>query len=105
MSHQAFVLYPSGPSFDMDYYLKKHMPFVSAKFGPLGLKSWKIISFEEGAPFQVQATLEWDSIEAIDKAVASEAGKEVFGDVPNFYSEQPVLLKGPVVGAETISSS
>ncbi|UZP38432.1 hypothetical protein NXS19_006248 [Fusarium pseudograminearum] len=32
---QVLVVYPSGPSFDMDYYLKTHMPLVASKWGPL----------------------------------------------------------------------
>ncbi|KAF4967447.1 hypothetical protein FSARC_5020 [Fusarium sarcochroum] len=102
---QVLVVYPSGPSFDMDYYLKKHMPLVSAKWGPHGLKNWKILTFQDGAPFQVQATLEWESVEAFNKAESTDAGKEIFGDVKNFYSESPVLLKGPVVAAESVASS
>ena len=27
---QVLVVYPSGPSFDLDYYLKTHMPLVSS---------------------------------------------------------------------------
>lgn len=27
---QVLVVYPSGPSFDMDYYLKTHMPLVAS---------------------------------------------------------------------------
>jgi hypothetical protein len=26
----------------MDYYLKTHMPLVQEKWGPSGLKSWKV---------------------------------------------------------------
>lgn len=27
---QILVVYPSGPSFDYDYYIKTHMPLVSS---------------------------------------------------------------------------
>ncbi|KAG4263049.1 hypothetical protein FPRO03_10412 [Fusarium proliferatum] len=102
---QVLVVYPSGPSFDLDYYLTKHMPLVASKWGSYGLKNYKIITFQEGAPFQVQATLEWESLEVFEKAAASEAAAAVFGDIKNFYDGNPVLLKGPVVASETVASS
>ncbi|KAI6771435.1 hypothetical protein HG531_009060 [Fusarium graminearum] len=102
---QVLVVYPSGPSFDMDYYLKTHMPLVASKWGPLGLKNYKILNFQEGAPYQVQATLEWEGVEVFDKAAANEVTKEIFGDIKNFYNGEPMLLKGPVVAHESVSSS
>ncbi|KAI1071885.1 hypothetical protein NW752_001483 [Fusarium irregulare] len=102
---QVLVVYPSGPSFDMDYYLKTHMPLVASKWGPLGLKNYKILNFQEGQAYQVQATLEWDSVEAFDKAAANEVAKDIFGDIKNFYNGEPMLLKGPVVAHENVSSS
>ncbi|KAF4455742.1 hypothetical protein F53441_1941 [Fusarium austroafricanum] len=100
---QVLVVYPSGPSFDLDYYLKTHMPLVASKWGPHGLKDYKILTFQEGAPYQIQATLEWDSVEAFDKAAASEAAAAVMGDIKNFYSGNPMILKGPVVAHETFA--
>ncbi|EWZ33391.1 hypothetical protein FOQG_14011 [Fusarium oxysporum f. sp. raphani 54005] len=102
---QVLVVYPSGPSFDLDYYLTKHMPLVASKWGSHGLKNYKILTFQEGAPFQIQATLEWESLEVFEKAAASEAAAAVFGDIKNFYDGNPVLLKGPVVASETVASS
>ncbi|KAM0541961.1 hypothetical protein ACHAPJ_013023 [Fusarium lateritium] len=99
------LIYPSGPSFNMDYYVNKHMPVVASKWGPYGLKSYKILTFQEGAPYQVQAILEWPSVEAFDKAAASETSSEIFGDLRNYYSEgDPIILKGKTIASELVTS-
>lgn len=61
-----------------------------------GLQSWEILKFPADAPYQIQATLKWDSIESFEKAAAGEEGKAVFGDIPNFTESKPILLKGEV---------
>ncbi|KAF5019231.1 hypothetical protein F66182_8772 [Fusarium sp. NRRL 66182] len=102
---QVHVVYPSGPSFNLDYYTKTHMPLVAATWGPHGLKSYKVLTFEAGAPYQVQATLEWDSLEAFEKAGSSEENAAVFGDIVNFYSGSPIVLKGNIVASEAVAPS
>jgi len=91
------VLYPKGVKFNMDYYIKSHMPMVMKNWGPLGLQSWKVLSFGDGMPYAVQATLEFGSKEDFEKAGASPEAKEVMGDVPNFSDKEPVLMLGDIV--------
>ncbi|KAJ4316993.1 hypothetical protein N0V84_007588 [Fusarium piperis] len=100
---QVLVVYPSGPSFDHDYYLKTHMPLVVESWGPLGLLSWEILNFPADAPYQVQATLKWKSVADFEAAAASPAAEKVFGDIKNFTSAQPVLLKGDVVASQSLA--
>ncbi|KAH7014807.1 hypothetical protein EDB80DRAFT_864242 [Ilyonectria destructans] len=88
------IQYPSGPSFDLDYYLKQHMPLVSKTWGSEGLQSWEIVTFAEGSAYQVQATLRWDSLESFDKAAAGPSAATVFGDIPNFTTSKPDVFKG-----------
>lgn len=94
------VLYPAkeGYKFDMDYYLKTHMPLVTAKWGPHGLKQWYVTDLRHAAqPYSVQATLIWESgLEGLQKAQEA-SGAEVMGDVANFSSEQPVIVAGGIV--------
>lgn len=42
------ILYPSvsDATFNLDYYLKTHMPLVSKEFGPHGLKGWKVSRYD-----------------------------------------------------------
>lgn len=100
MSLTVTVLYPAkeGAKFDMDYYLKTHMPLVSNRWGPLGLKQWYITDLRQsGGPYSVQATLIWDTGFDGFKAANDAHGAEVMGDVANFSSEQPVLAVGGVL--------
>lgn len=92
------VLYPTkeGSTFDMDYYLQKHMPLVTAKWGSYGLTQWLVTDLRgTEQPYSVQATLIWESAASFDKA-REAAGAEVFADIPNFSSEQPIVLFGGV---------
>ncbi|PWY94747.1 hypothetical protein BO94DRAFT_283559 [Aspergillus sclerotioniger CBS 115572] len=93
------VLYSSGPSFDHDYYLKTHMPLVSSSWTPYGLVGWEIITFPADAPYQVQAILKWKSMEDFNAAATSDAAQAVFGDIKNFTTAEPTLLKGSVVAS------
>lgn len=101
MSLSVTVLYPAkeGAKFDMDYYLKSHMPLVSQRWGPHGLKQWYVSDLRESkGTYSVQATLIWESgLDGFQKANA-EHGAEVMGDVANFSSEHPVIAVGGIVG-------
>ncbi|KAK5111129.1 hypothetical protein LTR62_005328 [Meristemomyces frigidus] len=92
------VLYPKGTKFNMDYYMKSHMPLVGKKLGPHGLTSWKVLEFPSEAPFCVQATLEWDSQKSFEAAGASPEMKEVLDDVSNFSDNSPTMLPGAIKG-------
>ena len=91
------VMYPSGSGtrFDMDYYLKTHMPLVGARWSSKGLHDYKVvkgIATPDGTPppFQVMALLRFESAEAF-KAAADANGPEIFGDIPNFTDVQPAV--------------
>ncbi|KAJ4422190.1 hypothetical protein N0V82_003160 [Gnomoniopsis sp. IMI 355080] len=99
MSLTVTVLYPAkeGAKFDMDYYLKSHMPLVSKRWGPHGLKQWYVTDLRPSqGPYSVQATLIWETgLDGFQKA-NDEHGAEVMGDVVNFSSEQPVVAVGGI---------
>ncbi|KAK5626309.1 hypothetical protein RRF57_002024 [Xylaria bambusicola] len=51
------------------------MPLVQKLWAPYGLKSWKVAQYDnEGAPYIVQAWLEWESKDHSDRGVASDDG-------------------------------
>merc|ERR1712072_533476 len=91
---QVLVVYPSGPSFDLDYYLKKHMPLVAETWTPHGLLNWEVLTFQDDAPYQVQATLYWESMEAFERAAGQEGTAKIFADIPNYTTAQAIILKG-----------
>jgi len=82
----------------MDYYLSTHMPLVYKNWSPFGLKSWSVVEFPSDAEYCVQASLEWESEAARDKALQSDTVATVMGDVPNFSDKSPLLINGKVTG-------
>ncbi|PQE08927.1 Ethyl tert-butyl ether degradation protein [Rutstroemia sp. NJR-2017a WRK4] len=92
------VMYPKTETstFDMNYYMKTHMPLVQEKWGPHGLQNWTIYELDGKDGWSVQALLYWDSMESFAKAAEAEAEK-IMADVPNFSSEKPLLVKGTEV--------
>jgi uncharacterized protein (TIGR02118 family) len=91
------VLYPNGPGgkFDMDYYLRKHMPMVQERLGsPL-----RRMAVEQGLaggasgeppPFLAVGHLHFDSLEVFQTAFGAHAGP-ILADVPNYTNTQPVI--------------
>lgn len=86
----------------MDYYLKTHMPLVQEKWEKHGLTDWKVVQFQPGPdgskPYDVQAILTFKDAQSL--ATASEKdGGPVFGDIPNFSNQQPLLLNGDLISS------
>ncbi len=86
------VIYPKEAvsDFNMDYYLKTHMPLVEKIWGPFGLKSWSVVTLDPASGFHVQAFLVFESVEAFQKAPTDE----VLGDIKNFTSATPLKWFG-----------
>ncbi len=91
------VLYPngSGSRFDLDYYLKSHIPMVQQRLGaPL-----KRVAVERGVaggapgappPFLAAVHLYFESVEAFQGAFGPHAGP-IMADVPNYTNTTPVI--------------
>ena len=78
--------------------MSTHMPLVQKHWQQYGLNSWKVLKFGDDAPYCVQATLEFENMDAFGKAAKSEEASEVMGDIKNFSDKDPVLMPGEVVG-------
>ncbi|PVI08240.1 hypothetical protein DM02DRAFT_608307 [Periconia macrospinosa] len=93
------VLYPrkDGSTFDLKYYLDTHMPMVYKHWNSHGLKSFKVTQYGEG-PYTMNCSMEWDSVDAFKTAGTLACATEIFGDISNFSTEQPVIIGGEVVG-------
>jgi uncharacterized protein (TIGR02118 family) len=94
---KANVLYPhkDGGTFDMTYYLGKHMPLVKQRLGG----ALKGVSVDQGvaggAPnsppqFAVVATLLFDSVGDLQSALGAHSA-ELMADVPNFTNIEPSI--------------
>jgi len=96
------VCYKSGIRFDADYYSKKHLPLVAEKLRPHGMKDAevrKILGTPTGtqAAYQLIATLYFDDVAALEKALESPDGQVVVADIQNFYGGEPDLMIGEVL--------
>jgi uncharacterized protein (TIGR02118 family) len=91
------VLYPNSPgaTFDVDYYVGKHMPLVREKSGA----ACKGIAVDHGlaggapgapAAYIAMGHVLYDSVEAF-QAVFATHGPALLADIPNFTNVQPVI--------------
>jgi uncharacterized protein (TIGR02118 family) len=89
------VYYPTteGASFDHDYYRDKHVP--------LACKAWGLDSaiIEKGVsgPYVAAVHFTFDSMDAMNAAMALPGTGEVMADVANYTSIAPVLQVSEVV--------
>jgi len=91
------VFYPNttGATFDMAYYLNRHMPMVGQKLGD-ALKGMAVEhglgGGQPGTPptYLAMGHLLFDSVEAFQRAWAPHA-EAIVGDVPNYTNTQPTI--------------
>jgi uncharacterized protein (TIGR02118 family) len=98
------VFYPNkeGKTFDVDYYINKHVPLVSKTLG----SALKNASYEKGlastdpdtpAPYVAIASLYFESMEEFGKAFEKGA-PTLMADLPNFTDIEPVGQISEVIG-------
>lgn len=91
------VMYPNGDghTFDMAYYLHKHMPTVRQKLGG----ALKGVAVDEGLAggepgsrpaFLLLCHLLFESVEAFQSSFA-EHGQALVNDIPNFTNAVPTI--------------
>jgi uncharacterized protein (TIGR02118 family) len=92
---QVLALYnePADPTHFEQYYYGTHVPL--AKRIP-GLRKYTVskgpVAAQGGAEYYLVAILEFDSMEAIQAALASPEGQQTAGDLPNFATGGVSLL-------------
>jgi uncharacterized protein (TIGR02118 family) len=96
------VSYPKTETstFDLDYYLTKHMPLVASRWTHHGMTTPRVLQGTGslgGAPaFELIAMLEFPSREAFLEAAGAHAD-EIMGDIPHFTNVQPIVQFNEVV--------
>ena len=108
MPAKVIVLYPTTPvgaTFNLDYYLKTHMPLVLATWKDFGMTGYSVEKLEPNtasgaeSPYSMVATLEFESMEKFKSALGnSGAAGKIMGDIPNFSNREPLIIPGDVVG-------
>ncbi len=91
------VVYPDGEgkTFDMDYYLTKHVPLVAELLSEAlrGLaieKGLRGIAPDAPATYVVMGHLYFDTVQAFDNSLSPHAEK-IMGDFPKFTNIEPVI--------------
>jgi uncharacterized protein (TIGR02118 family) len=92
------ILYPKTESstFDMGYYLSKHVPLVLARPSNMGLRRIDVdaglggVAPGQPAPFAAIGYMTYDTLEELQGGLAVH-GAEVMGDIPNFTNVQPLI--------------
>lgn len=92
------VVYPRSECarFDYDRYRDSHLPLVEEKLGALGLKgayALRGLGAPDGgdAAFFAMAFLNFESPEALAKAMGSPEAGEVLADIPSFTNVRPTV--------------
>ncbi len=97
MIHTA-TLYPNGEgkTFDMDYYLNKHIPFLKSLVGD----SVKIISIDRGlpsnspdspVPYLAIGHMYFESMSALQNSITPEVLEKLMADIPNYTNSQAIV--------------
>ena len=89
------VFYPAaeGASFDHDYYRENHVPLCVRTWNP---KSAEIDKGIDG-PNVAAVHITFESLDALQQAMASEGTADILADVANYTSIAPVLQTSEIV--------
>ena len=90
----ALYKHPANPAVFDSYYFSTHVPIAKTI---AGLKRYEVstapVMTPQGpSPYHLVATLEFDSLNAIQQALASSAGKVTAADLANFAQAGVDLL-------------
>ena len=89
------VFYPSteGATFDHDYYREKHVPLCVSTWSPTSAEIDKGIDGPNVAAVHVM----FESLDALNEAMASEGTAVILADVANYTTIAPVLQTSEIV--------
>ena len=89
------VFYPSteGATFDHDYYRETHVPLCARTWNPVSAEIDKGID----GPNVAAVHLTFESLDALNEAMASEGTTFVMADVANYTNITPVLQTSEIV--------
>ncbi|KAI2615175.1 hypothetical protein GGR54DRAFT_632423 [Hypoxylon sp. NC1633] len=95
MTITMVIGYPKDASFNMEYYLQKHLPAVNPLWKPFGMGNWRAMAATDPkSPYIMLVEIEWPSMEAFHKAQAETPAQEsqkFMEDMKNFTDKDPVI--------------
>lgn len=91
------IFYPGGEdtTFDMDYYLNKHVPMVSGLLGEAMIGATIEKGLGGGAPdapptYVAMGNIYFNSVESFQNSFGPHA-ERVMADIPNYTNSEPVI--------------
>ena len=95
----ATFLYPkTGLSrFDLNYYLKNHIPSTQAAWGPLGMVNIVTCNTEENDEYRLMVITSWKNRAAWDTAQNDKSAQSLVADIQNFTNVTPSVVFGGVL--------
>ncbi len=89
------VFYPAteGASFDHDYYREKHVPLAVRTWSPVSTEIDKGVD----GPNVAAVHMTFESLDALNQAMAAEGTADVLADVANYTTIAPVLQTSEIV--------
>lgn len=88
--------------FDLDYYLKTHMPMQMEHHRPYGMRSYHVLKCTEESPYVIQTIEYWDNLEKMTEALdnAMEYPLKVLWDDIAMYTDikDAFAIKGEIQG-------
>lgn len=92
------VTYPrqNDARFDFDYYVRSHLPLVASTWRDQGVGkvgALKGIAAADGSepPYLAMALIEFESMDALAKAMAGEGSAKVAADISNYTNVAPII--------------
>ena len=89
------VLYPvtEGASFDHEYYRNQHVPFVASVWQPVDTQ----IDRGVNGPYEAAVHFTFDTLDAMNDAMANEQIGAIMADVANYTTIDPVMQVSEIV--------
>jgi uncharacterized protein (TIGR02118 family) len=89
------VFYPvtEGATFDHDYYREQHVPLAVRTWSPVATEIDKGVD----GPHVAAVHMTFDSLDALQQAMAAEGTAAVLSDVANYTTIAPVLQTSEIV--------
>jgi uncharacterized protein (TIGR02118 family) len=89
------VFYPetAGASFDHDYYREKHVPLATKTWSPASTEIDKGVN----GPYVAAVHFVFESMDAVNAAMANEGTGAILADVANYTTIQPVIQTSEIV--------
>ncbi|KAF3057606.1 hypothetical protein CFAM422_012403 [Trichoderma lentiforme] len=112
MTYTLLLLYPNEAhtTFDMTYYLEKHMPKVERIWRKHGLRSWHVTKYNSTLDgpkptYLLGTTIEWGSEDDMKATLKDPEVAELFEDFENFGNTPPISVARSALQIELLDSN